>query len=301
MTTADARPQFFTKRILGVMLLVAAVFMAGALQAPQADAAKKKQKVVAISPFAAATMVKLGVRPAAIGQTLGGDRRRPAALNGVRVLKLSHPNGPNLEELARIRPTIVFTSSRWAKGTSAMKQLGIRVINADPTNIGGVYKSVTKMGNVLGRKKQANNLKKRMRSQISSSTRGFKSRPKVMLILGVGRTPFTFLPNSWGGEIVKKAGGILLTGGASAGGGFARISDEVVVAENPDVMIAVPHGSTTDIGAVADYILQNESWQTTNAFKNGQVFVSADNSLLQAGTDIGAIIRYVRRNYLKNW
>jgi iron complex transport system substrate-binding protein len=300
MTTVAARPQPSFSRLIGLVTVLAVFFAGFAMLAPQADAAKR-QRVVAISPFAAATMVKLGMKPIAVGQTLGGDRRKPKQLNGIPVLKLSHPNGPNLERLAQIRPTIVFTSSRWAKGTSAMRQLGIRVVNADPTTVGGVYKSVTLMGRVLRRQKQANALKRRMNSQIRFATRNFKSRPKVMLILGVGRTPFTFLKNSWGGEIVSKAGGILVTGGASGQGGFARISDEVVVAENPDVIIAVPHGSVTDISEVSDYILNNEAWQTTNAFKSKRVFVSVDNELLQAGTDVGPVIQKVRRQFLKNW
>ena len=75
-----------------------------------------------------------------------------------------------------------------------------------------------------------------------------------MLILGVGRTPFTFLPNSWGGDIVTKAGGELLTGGVSSGSGFERISDEVVVAENPDIIIAVPHANADDIPSLTDYL-----------------------------------------------
>ena len=300
MTIADARPASRISRISGMVSLLLAVLAAFALAAPQADAAKRP-KVVAISPFAAATMVQLGVKPVAIGQTLGGDRRKPAALNGVRVLKLSHPNGPNLEQLARIRPKIVFTSSRWSKGTPAMRQLGIKVVNADPTNVAGVYKQVTKMGKLLGRTKQANRLKKRMRNQIAAATRGYKSRPKVMLILGVGRTPYTFLGNSWGGDIIRRAGGRLVTGGATNKGGFARISDEVVVAQNPDVIIAVPHGSVTDMSQVTDYILDNDAWKTTNAYKTGRVKISVDNELLQAGTDIGPVIKHVRRNFLRNW
>lgn len=301
MTTADRRPTSLPSPMSRAVLAGLAVLLACAVFAPQADAAKR-QNVVAISPFAAATMVKLGVKPRAVGQTLGGDRRKPKALNGVPILTLSHPNGPNLERMAKMRPKIVFTSSRWSKGTKPMRRLGIRVVNADPTTIGGVFKSVTRMGRLLKRKRQANKLKRRIRQKIKFATgRRFKSRPKVMLILGVGRTPFTFLPNSWGGQIIRRAGGVLATGGVSGKGGFAKISDELVVKENPDVILAVPHGSVTDIDQVKDYILNNEAWKTTNAFKTGRVDVSVDNELLQAGTDVGQIIQKVRRKWMRNW
>ena len=121
-----------------------------------------------------------------------------------------------------------------------------------------------------------------------------------MLILGVGRTPFTFLPNSWGGDIVTKAGGELLTGGVSSNSGFERISDEVVVAENPDIIIAVPHANEDDIPSLTEYLRENPAWSSTTAARNGRVYVSVDNSLLQAGTDIARTIRKVRRAYLQN-
>jgi iron complex transport system substrate-binding protein len=121
-----------------------------------------------------------------------------------------------------------------------------------------------------------------------------------MLILGVGRTPFTFLPNSWGGDIVTKAGGRLLTGGVTSSSGFERISDEVVVAENPDIIIAVPHANEDDIPSLTEYLRSNPAWSSTKAAQSGRVYISVDNSLLQAGTDIARTIRKVRGAYLKN-
>ena len=118
------------------------------------------------------------------------------------------------------------------------------------------------------------------------------------MILGVGRTPFVFLPNSWGGDIVTRAGGELLTGGLSAGSGFARISDEVVVAENPEVVIAVPHASADDIPSLTEYLRSNPAWGSTDAAREGRIYISTDNSLLQAGNDFTRTIRRVRDLYL---
>jgi len=152
----------------------------------------------------------------------------------------------------------------------------------------------------VGKQRQARALLKGMKKNVAAASKGIKSRPKVMLLLGVGRTPFTMLSNSWGGDIVEKAGGELLTGGYSANSGFARISDEVVIAENPDVIIAVPHANASDIPSLTEYLRDNPAWQSTSAAQNGRVYVSVDNSLLQAGTDIARTIRKVRRAYLQN-
>ncbi|MBK5109992.1 MAG: ABC transporter substrate-binding protein [Thermoleophilia bacterium] len=270
------------------------------LMAPLQPARAKSERIVALTPFAANTMALLGVRPKAVGQTLGGDRRLKPVLSTTRVLPLSHPSGPNLEQLAQIRPRIVFSSPRWAKGSEGMRQLGIKVIESDPKSLGAVYRQTKMISRVVGRQKKGRKLVRRMRKQLRKQTRGIRRRPKVMLILGVGRTPYTFLGNSWGGQLVKQAGGRLLTGGATASGGFARISDETVIAENPDVIIGVPHANTEDIPAMIEYIKENPAWSSTKAATNDRVYVSTDNAMLQAGTDVAKVIGKIRQNYLKN-
>ena len=289
---------------LALIALLTAVALIGVSFAGLADtagAAGKKQKVVAITPFAANTMALLGEKPVAIGQTLGGDRRYAPVLNRVKRLPLSHPNGPNLEQLAKIDPDVVFSSSRWSKGTRAMKQLGIKVKYADPTGLKRMYADTKMIARTIGEKADGNRLVKTMKAQVGKSTRNITDRPRVMLILGVGRTPFTFLENSWGGQIMELAGGDLQTGGAENSGGFARISDEVVIAQQPEIIVAVPHGNEDEIPDVRDYIEDNEAWRSTPAVENNRIYISTDNSLLQAGTDAGKVITKIRKQYLQNW
>ncbi|MBF6619020.1 MAG: ABC transporter substrate-binding protein, partial [Patulibacter sp.] len=70
-----------------------------------ADAAKAPKRVVTLTPFTSNVTARLGVRPIAVG---AGYNSIPAAsgLRGVPRLKLSHPAGPNLETLIRIKPDL---------------------------------------------------------------------------------------------------------------------------------------------------------------------------------------------------
>jgi iron complex transport system substrate-binding protein len=221
-------------------------------------------------------------------------------LRRARVLPLSHPNGPNLEQLVNQRPQLVFTSSQWRKGTQAMRNLGMRVVETEPRSFGQVYAQTRRIARIIGRRAAGNRFVRRMILANRRATAGIRKRPRVMVILGVGRTPFTFLKNSWGGQIVRAAGGNMVTGGASGQGGFARISDEVVVAEAPEVIIAVPHANTNNIPELVEYMKNNEAWGSTPAALNNRIYVSTDNSLLQAGTDMARTIRVVRKAYLRN-
>ena len=271
-----------------------------ALALPASAGAAAPKRVVALTPFGANTHVKIGVKPVGIGQTLGGQERFSEKLKGVEVLPLSHPNGPNLEQLASLDPDLVLSSATWAKGNESMEDLGIRVEIREPRQVASAYRQIESIGKLVGRQKHAETLVKAIRKRVAGVSREIVERPTVMLILGVGRTPFTFLPNSWGGDIVERAGGRLLTGGVDASSGFERISDEVVVAEDPDVIIAVPHANEDDIPSLTEYLRNNPAWQSTSAVRNDRIYISVDNSLLQAGTDIAHTIRRVRRMYLEN-
>lgn len=287
--------------ITRIVMVLLTVFMVLALISPQAEAARSK-RIVAISPFAAQTMIQLGVKPIRVGNTLGTTPRQKRIFRGIKSMPLSHPNGPNLEQLARLRPDVVFTSKQWEKGTGAMRSLGIRVINADPLSPNAVKPTVSAIGRIIGRQKQARKLNARISAQLRSATRGISgSKEKVLVVLGIGNTAMAFLENSWGGRLIQMAGGRLVTGGASSSGGFARLSDEAVISEQPERIIVVPHGSIEDLGQVTDFILNNEAWKVTPAGEKKQIYPSIDNTLLQAGTDLGATIRMIRSKFLKNW
>ncbi len=83
-------------------------------------------------------------------------------------------------------------------------------------------------------------------------------------------------------------------------GGFAQLSNEKILAINPDVVIAVPHGRADQREEIAEYLRNHPYIGETNAGVNGRVYVTSHNTLLQAGTDVAATIRMVRRQFLKN-
>lgn len=286
---------------LCLALVLAGITLAGpgSAEAARAGASAKPKRIVALTPFSANVLASLGVRPVGVGQTLGGDRRLAGSLRNVRVLPLSHPGGPNLEQLATLNPDTVFSGPAWRKGHQAMRQLGIRTYMEDPNRVGQIGRQVRRIGRIVGRPAAARRLAQRLNRQIRQARRNIRKRPSVLLLLGVGRTPYAFLPNSWGGDVLLKSGANLLTRGLK-GRGYARISDEVIVQRNPQIIIAVPHANESDIPGITEYLSNNPAWRSTRAVRNKRVYISVDNSLLQPGTDIASTIRKVRSIYLKN-
>ena len=278
--------------------LALALLVALLAAVPAAQAAPKR--IVALTPFSANTLAGLGVKPVGIGETPGDNERRASNLKGVKKLTLSHPNGPNMEELALLNPQLVFSSPTWNKGAKTMRDLGIKVTNADPVDVAGTIAQTTTIGAAVGRKSSAQQLAQRLEDQIAAARKGIRRHPRTLVVLGVGRTPFVLLPNSWGGDVVSKAGARLVTAGVKNKSGFARISDETILEANPDVIIAIPHANSDDIPEVTRYLRSNPAWEDSRAVKDDRLFVSTDNSLLQANTNVADVIRKVRRVYLKN-
>jgi iron complex transport system substrate-binding protein len=280
-----------------LLAALATALCAATLAAVPAQAAPR---VAALTPFAASTITRLGVRPVAIGQTLGGNDQYLASLRGVPVLKLSHPLGPNLEQLATHDPSIVLSSKTWQRGTAPMRRMGMKVYESDPTSVAAIGRETRAIGGVLGRTRAANALATKIEKDVAAAKRGISRRPRVLVILGVGRTPHAMLANSWGGDVVRQAGGNLLTHGLTSPSGTARISDEIVVKRNPDIIIAVPHGTPGNIPRLAAYYRNNPNWRNTRAVRNKRVYVATGNSLLQPYPAVASTIRDVRRKFLRN-
>ena len=283
------------RSLSAVLILLAAIAGGSGV----ANAAKAPKRVVALTPFTANTLSAIGVKPIAVGAG-GGSERFTASLNGVRRLRLAHPNGPNMEQLAALKPDLVLSNRTWRKGHAIIRRLKIKVLQSDPGSVAQVATETRRIGRMLGSRPEAVKLARRQAQAIVGARRRARSRPSVLMILGVGRTSFAFLENSWGGDIATAAGARLITAGLKSGGGFARISDEAVVARDPEIIIAVPHGNPEDIDRVAEHLRTNPAWRSTRAARNKRVYVVADDSLLQPYPDVATTIRKLQTRYLKN-
>ena len=278
-------------------LLALALLASLAVAAPAAQAAPR---VVAMTPFTANTLAIFGVTPLAIGQTVGGSEHFSRLLKDVKRLPLSHPSGPNLEHLAVLNPQLVLSAPVWGSGNERMRNLGTRVVEIDPRRVDDVPRATQWIGALVAETKRAKQLAREQRAHIAAAKARARTHPRVLLLLGVGRASFAFLANSWGGDVVRAAGGKLITDGLTAGDGYARVSDEYVVARDPDVIVAVPHGNPGDIPKLVRFLRSNPAWATTKAARSGRVYVSTDNSLLQPWTSPAQTIADVQTKFLKN-
>ncbi len=299
-----ARPR--GRRAAAALIALAAGIALTGAAAPAADA-KVYKRVVTLTPFESNIVARLGVRPIAVGSDVGNGIKLHASLARVPRLTLSHPDGPNLEQLLRLKPDLLLSSPNWRVGNAKLRRRGLAVSDAwEPTIVNNVSPAVRRIAALVGRSSRAGAITRQIDAGIRNARVGIKSNPRILLVLGVGRSTIAFLPNSWGGNMVRYAGGTLITAGlkpsynAGIPGSFAPISDEAVLAANPDVIVVVPHGRKTSLPSTVKFFRNKPGWKGTKAARNNRIHIADADTLLQASDNPGAVIRHVRRAYLRN-
>ena len=184
------------------------------------------------------------------------------------MLPLSHPNGPNLEQLASLDPDLVFSSQTWAKGNQAMERAsGSTSSSTSPRSIDGAFADTFKIGAIVGRKHYARDAPaSRCAKQVARPRKGITRAPEGDADPRRRPHPVHLPPQQLGRrhrhQGRRRAADRRRRAPSS---GFERISDEVVVAENPDVIIAVPHANEDDIPSLTEYLRTNPAWSSTTA------------------------------------
>ncbi len=299
------------RRRWAVALLCAALFLVAlAPAAGSAEAAKKKNlRIAALTPFSVQTLAKLGVKPVVIGETVTGDAGIPKKFRNIPQIPLSHAsNGPNPEQLVQRNVKTVLSERTWNGGHKALEGFGMKVHEFDPTALAQYGAKIKRIGKFVGKQKKAKKLAKSMKKKIRKSTRGITSRPKTLVLLGVGAARYAFLPSSWGGNLFSQAGATLATDGLTAdggtnlmiSGGFAQLSLEEIAVQQPDVIVAIPHGNADDLDEIEDSLREDTWLKDTNAGRNDRIYVTGNNSLLQPDLRVPAVLKMIRGDYLRN-
>ncbi len=162
---------------------------------------------------------------------------------------------PSIEKVASFRPDLVVLSEAQKPFLEGpLQQLGIQTVMAPSQTIEDAYTAMVAIGRATGRERQAAQLVQRTRDALEHVRNRAAGLPRRSVLIIVDRAPGTLremyaaLPSSFLAQLVETAGGKVVF--SAAGAGYGKISPEMVVAANPDVILDVEANSKTgDIGA----------------------------------------------------
>ncbi len=192
----------------------------------------------------------------------------------------------NIEAILALEPQAVVMSkmSQTTEQVEALEQAGVKVIVSDAQNIEGVYTAIEMLGQLVGKEAEAAALIDEMKAGfdavaeqaaaagITGKTVYFEISPLVYGLWTAGQNTFM-------DEIASICG---LTNIFHDQNGWVSVSEEQVIAANPDLIVTTTDYPVNDMDGVTE-ICSRTGWETVSAVQNGLVVLGNNNAMTRPG------------------
>ena len=222
------------------------------------------RRVVSVLPSTTETLCALGLCERLVGVDDYSDF--PASVN--KLPKVGGLYNPNIEAMVALKPDLVVVS-KYGKLAESLAAAGITVMAINPETYDEVFSKTLVLGRVMNREAQAKILVIQMRRDIAKIeilTKNAVRKPTAYY--EVDPTPYTVGPNSFIGVLLGKAGAVNII--PASLGDFPKISPELVVQQNPQLILGV------DLATAR----ARPGWANIAAVKSGRVTAIVPGSAL---------------------
>ena len=222
------------------------------------------RRVVSVLPSTTETLCALGLCERLVGVDDYSDF--PASVN--KLPKVGGLYNPNIEAMVALKPDLVVVS-KYGKLAESLAAAGITVLAINPETYDEVFSKTLVLGRVMNREAQAKTLVIQMRRDIAKIeilTKNAVRKPTAYY--EVDPTPYTVGPNSFIGVLLGKAGAVNII--PASLGDFPKISPELVVQQNPQLILGV------DLATAR----ARPGWANIAAVKSGRVTAIVPGSAL---------------------
>jgi iron complex transport system substrate-binding protein len=253
--------------------------------APIVVPAKPPQTIISVSPTDSEIVAALGAsnRLAAIDHFTN----YPQSILTKPVVTDS--NGKLLvEQILALKPDLVlaYGGETDTLGDATLRKAGINVVSLPYTvDLPHTMGDILLAGELMGATAQANTVVARMERCVATITQAVagKTAPSVYMEIDYSTPgkPYTVGQGSFEDDLIHDAGGQNIFATNTNGGGYPQVSDETVIAANPQVIILSEPVTGTFVKPQ-----DRPAWQSIVAVQNGRVFIVNDDLLSRAGPRI---------------
>lgn len=232
-------------------------------------------RVVALTAADCEILFAIGAGDALVGR--GEYCDYPAEVLSVPSVESGYET--NVEQIIALSPQAVLmsTMAQPLETLNALENAGIRVIESAANTVDDVYRAIEMIGAAVGREGEANALALDMKAQFAAIAENMPGGGKSVY--------FEVSPLMWGlwtagegtfmNEIAEMLGLENCFGDVS---GWAEISEEQVIARNPDYIVTITM-SYGDGPSPIEEILSRPGWQDITAVKNGAILNLVNDEL----------------------
>ncbi|MDR0889596.1 MAG: ABC transporter substrate-binding protein [Oscillospiraceae bacterium] len=186
----------------------------------------------------------------------------------------------NIEQIIALAPQVLLMSTM-AQSEAQVKQLedaGIRVVVSDAKDIAGVYTAIELIGKLMGKEADAAAVISGMQqtfAEISANPAGDGTQTIYFEVSPLEYGLWTAGSGTFMDEIAVMMG---LKNCFADVSGWAEISEEQVIARNPDYIVTVSPMGGADFTPEQE-IMGRAGWETITAVQNAAIFNLPDNEL----------------------
>jgi iron complex transport system substrate-binding protein len=235
----------------------------------------KVDRIISLAPNLTEIVFAVGAGDRLVGRTSYCDYPPEAKA----IPEVSDTLHPNLERIIALKPQVVLvsTASQLEVFTQQLKGQNIAAFVTDPHDLEGVFRSIEQIGDIVGRKDQANLLVQKLQERTNAVQQAVKYEPLVKVFYQASGEPlYTAGHNSYVTDLIRRAGGASVT--ADVPGAWPKFSNESALAARPEAIILPTGGS---MGAANANVA--EALRQSPAVLQGRVYKINDDHLSRPG------------------
>lgn len=219
-----------------------------------------------------------------------------------RVQRLPQLGGyidPDLEQIALLRPALIFVPGRHEKVTAFGEQHGITVMNIHMDSLATIDFGIATVGRTLDAVDEATALRSKITAELEAIREAVApfERPKVLIVLGRERGSLRNLQTVGGtsfiSELVEIAGGDNIYGDEDKA--YIEASKETILVQAPDVIIEIHAGRSYTKKQTEALFSDWLYLDGVPAWKSGRIYLFTDSHMLRPGPRITDVARQIAR------
>jgi iron complex transport system substrate-binding protein len=251
------------------------VFAQDADGAPVVIPARAPQRIVSLQPSNSAILGALKVDGRVVGVDVNTDY--PADLAAKP--KVTDANGlPLVERIVALQPDLVLTYGHFTTdGDRQLRQAHINVVAIPIGDLSAMLQDVTLVGQLVHAEPTANAVVSGLRQRIAAVKAKVRGAPPVSVYMEVGYSPgqvYAFGGGGFADEMIRDAGGTNIFGNNTTSGGYPQVSDESIIAADPQFIILT---EDPQYGGDPAQVAGRAGWSAITAVRSHHVYqISAD-------------------------
>jgi iron complex transport system substrate-binding protein len=240
----------------------------------------RPSRIVSLAPGITETLFAVGAGPRVVAVTTT-DTHPPEVRQLPKVGGFA-PETISLETLLAQKPDLVIAGGRFQQPVvESLAKLGVSAVVIDPSTLAGVEDAILLIGRITGQEAKSAPVVadfRRRREAVRRRAATIRPADRLRVLYVLWDEPLqTAGPGTFVGQMITEAGGVNVF--ADATQQYPTVSDEAVLARNPNLVLAPDHGGAR----LRARLLGRPGWRELAAVKEGRVVTVPEDLLHRPG------------------